>query len=56
MAAPCEPAPNRIKLTSGLLATVGWYLAHPGWVDAITGQTGYNQWLEKNYADRGGEK
>jgi dTDP-glucose 4,6-dehydratase len=46
----------RHDLTSGLLATVGWYLAHPGWVDAITGQKGYTQWLEKNYADRGGEK
>jgi dTDP-glucose 4,6-dehydratase len=46
----------RHDLTAGLLATVEWYLSHPAWVDAIAGQAGYDQWLEKNYADRGGHK
>lgn len=40
-------------LTSGLRATVEWYLSHPEWVTAIAQQSGYNDRLEKNYAQRG---
>ena len=40
----------RHNLTSGLRATVEWYLGHPEWVAAIAQQSGYNDWLEKNYA------
>ena len=46
----------RHDLTSGLRATVEWYLAHAGWVGAIADQTGYSLWLEKNYAARGEKK
>lgn len=45
----------RHDLTSGLRATVEWYLSHPEWVAAIAQHSGYNDWLEKNYAHRGGE-
>ncbi|MBU2610463.1 MAG: hypothetical protein KJ606_05895, partial [Chloroflexi bacterium] len=44
----------RHNLTSGLRATVEWYLGHPEWVTAIAQQSGYNDWLEKNYAQRAG--
>lgn len=44
----------RHDLASGLRATVEWYLAHPQWMEAIARQSGYNDWLEKNYAARGG--
>jgi dTDP-glucose 4,6-dehydratase len=43
------------SLESGLLKTVDWYLAHPEWVDAIRKQTDYQRWLERNYAERGGQ-
>jgi dTDP-glucose 4,6-dehydratase len=44
----------RHNVTSGLHATVEWYLGHPEWVSAIAQQSGYNDWLEKNYRKRGG--
>jgi dTDP-glucose 4,6-dehydratase len=40
-------------LVSGLRATVEWYLNHPEWVEAIAQQSGYNDWMEKNYTRRG---
>jgi dTDP-glucose 4,6-dehydratase len=43
------------SLESGLLHTVEWYLAHPEWVEAIRKQTDYQRWLERNYAERGGQ-
>jgi dTDP-glucose 4,6-dehydratase len=43
----------RHNLTSGLRATVEWYLDHPEWVAAISKQSGYNDWLDKNYGKRG---
>ena len=45
----------RHDLTSGLRATVEWYLGHPDWVAAIAGHPGYGQWLKKNYGERGGK-
>jgi dTDP-glucose 4,6-dehydratase len=42
----------RHDLQQGLLATVRWYLEHPEWVAAITQQSDYNGWLQKNYANR----
>ncbi len=44
----------RHNVTSGLFATVEWYLGHPEWVSAIAQQSGYNDWLERNYRKRGG--
>jgi hypothetical protein len=35
-----------------LLATVRWYLENPAWVAAITQQSDYNGWMQKNYANR----
>jgi dTDP-glucose 4,6-dehydratase len=43
----------RHTLTSGLLRTVEWYLAHPGWIDAIRRQQDYQGWLARNYNERG---
>jgi dTDP-glucose 4,6-dehydratase len=42
----------RHDLQQGLLATVRWYLEHPEWVAAITQQSDYNGWMQKNYANR----
>lgn len=39
-------------MEKGLLDTVGWYLAHAGWVSAIRRQPEYQEWLEKNYTRR----
>jgi dTDP-glucose 4,6-dehydratase len=44
----------RHDLTSGLRTTVEWVLIHPDWVAVIAQQSGYNDWLEKNYGKRGG--
>ncbi len=44
----------RHDLSTGLQKTVDWFLAHMDWVEGITGQPGYGQWMEKNYSARGG--
>ena len=46
----------RQSLETGLLETVRWYLNHPEWVEAIRAKTDYSGWLERNYANRGGQK
>jgi dTDP-glucose 4,6-dehydratase len=43
----------RHDLESGLRATVEWYLGHPDWVETISNQTSYEDWLDQNYAGRG---
>jgi dTDP-glucose 4,6-dehydratase len=43
------------SLSSGLLKTVAWYLESQAWVDAIRTQQDYQGWLERNYAERGGQ-
>ncbi|MBU1660212.1 MAG: dTDP-glucose 4,6-dehydratase [Chloroflexi bacterium] len=43
----------RQHLESGLKKTVEWYLANPGWIDIVSQQTDYQQWLDKNYERRG---
>jgi len=45
----------RETLASGLEKTVDWYLNHPEWIAAILKGSDYSQWLERNYADRGGK-
>jgi dTDP-glucose 4,6-dehydratase len=40
-------------LASGLRATVEWYLNHPVWVEAVSKQPGFEDWLDQNYARRG---
>lgn len=42
----------RQSLSSGLLKTVEWYLAHPGWIEAVSQQQDYQGWLSKNYDKR----
>ena len=37
---------------SGLRRTVQCYLAHQDWVAQVT--SGYRQWIDQNYAHRGG--
>lgn len=46
----------RQSLQTGLLQTVQWYLDHPEWVEAVRSKTDYAGWMEKNYANRGGQK
>ena len=38
------------------MKTVEWYLNHQNWVEAIGKQGDYQDWLEKNYQARGGNK
>jgi dTDP-glucose 4,6-dehydratase len=40
------------SLHAGLFKTVQWYMSHPGWVEAVQKQQGYQQWIDKNYAQR----
>ena len=46
---PCE------GLETGLRKTAGWYLDNLEWVQAIRKERRYQQWLETNYAERGGK-
>ena len=45
----------RETLKTGLFKTVRWYLDHPEWVQSVHQQGDYSGWLEKNYANRGGQ-
>ncbi len=42
----------RHSLADGLRDTVQWFLAHPDWTSAIQKQTGYQDWMNSNYAKR----
>ena len=44
----------RRSLADGLRETVEWYLDHPDWVEAVSQQPAYQDWLERNYARRSG--
>jgi dTDP-glucose 4,6-dehydratase len=46
----------RQSLAAGLLKTVEWYLEHQDWVDVIGNKDDYQDWLNRNYLTRGGEK
>lgn len=43
--------PSR-DLKQGLMDTVKWYLDNPTWVQAITEQSDYSTWVQKNYSGR----
>lgn len=44
-----------VTFTQGMLQTVGWYLANPGWVNSVrTGE--YRNWIEQNYSARLGKR
>ncbi len=42
----------RTSLTDGLLASVQWMLANPGWVAAIQKRSEYQAWMAQNYEKR----
>jgi dTDP-glucose 4,6-dehydratase len=44
----------REGLESGLRKTVTWYLNNLEWVQGVRGEKRYQEWLEANYAKRGG--
>jgi dTDP-glucose 4,6-dehydratase len=44
----------RHDLTSGLRRTLEWYLGHADWVETVSHQPGYEDWLAANYGTRGG--
>lgn len=44
----------RHDLESGVRSTIEWYLSHPEWIAAIAQQTGYNEWVNRNYTQREG--
>ncbi|GJQ52395.1 MAG: dTDP-glucose 4,6-dehydratase [Anaerolineaceae bacterium] len=46
----------RHNLRDGLRQTVQWYLDHPQWIEAIRDQGGYQDWIERNYAQRTEER
>ncbi len=37
------------RFADGLAATIDWYLANPGWVEAVSSGA-YRQWVERQYA------
>ena len=43
----------RHDVQTGMRETVGWYLAHIDWVEAISKQEHFSDWLEQNYTRRG---
>jgi dTDP-glucose 4,6-dehydratase len=43
----------KTKLVDGLERTVHWYLNNDNWLQNIRNKPSYDQWLEKNYSDRG---
>jgi dTDP-glucose 4,6-dehydratase len=44
------------SLETGMLKTVTWYLDHPEWIDAVRSKTDFSGWMDRNYANRGGQK
>lgn len=46
----------KLTLEEGLLKTVQWYLENQAWVEAISNQADYQEWLSRNYLQRGGQK
>lgn len=43
------------SLEEGLRKTITWYLENDGWVEAITKQSDYSTWLQRNYSQRKGK-
>ena len=42
------------SLESGMRKTIEWYLENKAWVEAITKQSDYKTWLQRNYTERKG--
>lgn len=47
--------PSR-ALREGLEETIDWYLANPGWIDAVTNQSAFSAWINANYDQRNSRK
>jgi len=45
----------RHTLSEALIKTVEWYIQHPDWIESIRKESGYQDWLDKNYTNRGDE-
>ncbi len=43
-------------LESGLQKTIAWYLENPAWIEAVQQESDYEDWVRKNYQQRGEEK
>jgi dTDP-glucose 4,6-dehydratase len=43
----------RQSLGSGLRKTIDWYLDHEDWIDTVRKQQDYQNWMSKNYGERG---
>ena len=43
-------------LDQGLRGTVDWYLGNSAWITAVTGGAGFDDWMNKNYTQRGAGK
>ena len=46
----------RQSLGSGLMKTVEWYLTHAEWLSAIQENFDFQDWVVRNYGQRGGKK
>lgn len=44
---------TEVKFEAGLRRTIEWYLSNPKWVEQASSGS-YRDWIEKNYASRGG--
>ena len=40
------------SLHTGLQKTIDWYLANQDWVEQVLKESGYSDWIEKNYSER----
>jgi len=47
--------PSR-ALREGLEETIDWYLANPGWIDAVTNQSAFSAWINANCDQRNSRK
>jgi dTDP-glucose 4,6-dehydratase len=44
-------APN-YDLEFGLKATVKWYLNNQSWIESVSGNVAFQDWMNKNYINR----
>ncbi len=43
-----------LTFEQGMASTIQWYLENPDWVAAITRQSDYDTWMQRNYTERKG--
>ena len=43
-----------LTFEQGMASTIQWYLENPDWVAAITHQSDYGAWMQRNYTEREG--